>query len=80
MVKLQKMQERFPAGSDLKIVAILEVVWISQKVDSVHLDAESSAGETTVCILAIMKLTPWLIDSFGWNAAALFIRLGLSLN
>lgn len=42
MVKLQKRQERFPAGSDLKIVAILEAVWISQKVDSVHLDAESS--------------------------------------
>lgn len=34
----------------------------------------------TVCILAIMKLTLWLIDSFGWNAAALFIKLGLSLN
>lgn len=64
MVKLQKRQERFPAESDLKIVAILEVVWISQKVDSVQLDAESSAGEMTVCILAIMKLTPWLIDSF----------------
>lgn len=59
-MKLQKRQERFPAESDLKIVAILEVVWISQKVDSVQLDA----GETTVCILAIMKLTLWLIDSF----------------
>lgn len=42
MVKLQKRQERFPPGSNLKIVAILEAVWISQKVDSVHLDAESS--------------------------------------